>query len=74
VPVGAYHEFFGFLHQSRGTLALSTPDGRRWRVSAPFSAARYVEHDVRVRGIRRPGATLDVDAIELAKRGRLAWR
>jgi hypothetical protein len=70
MPGGTYHEFFGYLQRSKNSFMLLTPDGRRWRVSMPFSAERYAGNDVRVRGIRGPDATLYVDSIEVANAGR----
>jgi len=54
MPMGTYHELFGFLQKSKNDLVLITSDGRRWNVSAPFSAERYVGNEVRIFGLRGP--------------------
>ena len=74
MPSGTYHEFFGYLQQSKHGFLLLMPDGQRWRVSLPFPAERYAGNDVRVRGIRGPDATLYIDAIEVAQAARRRWQ
>jgi hypothetical protein len=73
MPGGTYHEVFGFLHKAKHTLTLLTPDGRLWRVDAPFSAQPYLENDVWVYGLTGPDSTLYVDKIEIAPAARRRW-